>query len=219
MNTDSIEYLESFVKVLNERKYVVISPSFFRDFEGCLDSSGEGSKCSGCCKKVDLCFLSGSKRFDDFCKMYPDKIKDFERVFVGNATFFINYQRENKGHFCMYVDHQTGLCKIHNPTTLACSLPMVKVANFQIRDTASLISQTYGRLWSFTRVTSEKGGLCKSTPYNSERTKSDISKLIELKEIVDQIGRHSTEILGKVILKLKEVVELGELPKEKIVIK
>jgi len=171
-----IDYIDA-----SNSESIVISHLIHRDIGGCFEH------CGGCCKRVTLDYFEGTERWESFKKLFPEKIKDFERSELGTLVIYSNRQLKNQTGFCQYLNLENGLCHIHEARPMMCQSTPLKFKGDSRRSRVFLTSETYGRRHAFKRIDGEKGAKCKMLSITEKRKSEDLVFLEELKFIADRL--------------------------------
>lgn len=194
-NESSIDKIIDFILSSNSEN-VVVSHLLFRDIGGC------DKRCGGCCKRVTLDYFEDSERWRLFCKTFPEKVIDFERVKILDGIFYVNLQTKNSTGYCQYLDRESGLCSIHIARPLLCQSTPLKFKRNPSRNRVLLTSETYGRKHAFKRIDGLRGAKCVMLDKTERRRLEDILLLEELVDI-GRVLRLPVEKLSRIITMLE----------------
>lgn len=150
-------------------KPLVVSPLIFRDYS-CR------AYCGACCLKVSLDYLP----FENQQSIVENRI-----VQISGKEFIVhsNLQKGNETHYCQYLDLISGSCMVHDYNPMSCAFALL--AFTQHKDKNYLSLRKFGRSWSLTRVTGEKGSACELLPPSPKRILDTIKQLKRLEAWTD----------------------------------
>lgn len=174
---DTVDKLFHYGKLFR-RKNIFLSPAFFRSYT-CP------ANCGACCIKGSLDFIPHSKRWEIFKHLYPNEVKNFSYRKVHGVFFYTNFQTDNVGKKCVYLN-EVGRCLIHESPPFQCSFPLITLLA-QGKDSLYIMKKVFGRGWNMLQVDgSTKGSCCSMIPGND--FKLDLNLFEELNEILFYFG-------------------------------
>lgn len=152
-------------------KKITVSPLIFRGTTCPMT-------CGGCCFRFSLVWLPGEPK---------DLGPAVERVLITvngvERWLYVDPQQDHKDHFCRHLNKTNGLCGIYPNRPFSCDFELIRVVHTD--RTVNIATRQFGRGWSYTRVTGQKGALCHILPVSPERVADAARKLRRLQEWTD----------------------------------
>ena len=180
MRRDSLDKLFFYLDNIKKAEKTTISNMLHRDC-----SCPEG--CGGCCFKVTLDYVNGSERWKRFKKIYPDRVKNFQRRVVKGVEVWSDFQDEHTGNYCKYLSPKNGRCAIHEVSPFLCSFEPIRVIYNKRSKKTNILVKMPGRGWQYKCVDGKIGAKCRVL-----ETKNNVPNyyklLKELEEVADRFG-------------------------------
>ena len=173
---DSIDKLFFYLDNLQKAEKVTISDKFERDF-----TCQEG--CGACCFNVTLDYIDGSARWKKFKKLYPDKVKNFQKRVVKGVEVWSDCQEENKGHFCKHLT-ENGRCSIHEASPFLCGFEPIRILYNKGAKKTNILVKMAGRGWSYRCVDGTIGAKCRVL-----ETKENVPNYYKLLAELEEVGK------------------------------
>lgn len=175
-NPDSTSKIASYLKSSNLNK-LILSKLFFRNYT-CP------SHCGACCPKFSLDYFEG-ERWENFKKLYPDKVKNFTEREVNGVKIYSDKQEDNSGHHCKHLNMEDGRCGIHKSNPFTCEFELMRFITTESESKALLINKLFGRGWNLTRIDGQKGAKCEMLGFDYDKLLRDLALLKELNCIAE----------------------------------
>jgi hypothetical protein len=144
-----------------------VSPLLFRGFT-CPTT------CGGCCPKFSLDYLP--------TELAPANVSPRTEMIDGSSLEIkSDLQDKNNGHFCKYLEQQTGRCQNYETRPFSCDFELIRFI-VPKKGPIHLTQKLFGRGWAMKRVDGSKGARCQMTD-PSELSKMEVlRKLTRLQE-------------------------------------
>lgn len=179
-----------------EPKELRVSPMIFTRKMTCVPG------CGGCCAKLSVEYImpewdvSALDEGQDF--LHADGT--FEKfnarmIYVNGISKLVlsDLQKNNKDHFCHYLQQDTGLCNIHGRHPFSCDFELIRFSLMSRPDRANQLNhRPFGRGWAMLTVDGTRGAKC------------------EWEDTEAQLGEQQAEVIRK-LKRLKLWMEYWEI--------
>jgi hypothetical protein len=144
-----------------------VSPLLFRGYT-CPAS------CGGCCPKFSLDYLPTEK----IPLGTSPRKENFNNTSIEIRS---DFQSGNQGHFCKYLDFQTGRCQNYETRPFSCDFELIRFI-VPKEGPIHLTQKLFGRGWAMKRVDGGRGSLCQMTNSSASSKMEVARKLARLQQ-------------------------------------
>lgn len=165
-------------------KPLVISPGIFRDYT-CPEN------CGGCCRPFSLIWLPYEVLPPEYHHVEPRLVSLNGQPYLVVAD--MQQDRWDAGeHYCRNVRMEDGRCGIHKHHPFSCDFELLRFTQQNKR--VLLNTRLFGRGWSYTRVTGEKGAACSIVPGTEITIPDVIRRLRRLQEWLEYFDLYANHV-------------------------